>query len=74
MKMPTDDDLSRARTYLNFVGESLLLARFKANKEFEYEHAIGNLKKALSYLGFQLVPLSPAGEDRSIGMTEEDAG
>lgn len=74
MTMPTDDDLSCARTHIGFVYDSLLLARFRVNKEFEYQMAISNLEVALSHLGLQAVPLPPAGKDRSIGMTEEDAG
>lgn len=72
MTMPTNDDLSRARTYLLFAYDSLLLARFGTNKDFYYNEAVIHLNVALSFLGLQAVPLPPAGADRSIGMTAGD--
>lgn len=74
MKMPTDNQLSYARTYLSFANDALLLARFDRNKDWEYQRVLEHLRIALSHLDLQAVPLPPAGKDRSIGMTEEDAG
>lgn len=72
MTMPTDDELSHARAHVNFAYDSLLLARFGRNKDFEYNEAVIHLNVALSFLGLQAVPLPPAGADRSIGMTAGD--
>lgn len=74
MTMPTNDDLSRARTYLVFAYDSLLLARFGTDKDYYHNDAVGHLKLVLSFLGLQAIPLPPASEDRSIGMTVGDAG